>query len=140
MLMLRGVILIKIIIEHKSYLNELLNYIINDFIRFRKEHDDNTVGAMIVCKTNNQAREMYKLWQERYEKCLNLKEKKETELTEKDIMSNYQGEFIPLKASLILHDEGDKLERKEYIDEGKNKRNTVRGASCIVYSIHFIGK
>lgn len=109
------------IIEHKSYLNELLNYIIDDIIRFRKEHDDNTVGAMIVCKTNNQAREMYKLWQERYDKCIKLKEKKETETTEEGIMSKYQEEFIPLKASLILHDEGDKKERKAYIDEYKKK-------------------
>ena len=40
------------IIEHESYLNALLDYIISDFRRFRLQQDDDTVGAMIVCKTN----------------------------------------------------------------------------------------
>ena len=51
------------IIEHDSYLNALLDYIISDFRRFRLEQNDDTVGAMIVCKTNPQARELYRLLQ-----------------------------------------------------------------------------
>lgn len=58
------------IIEHESYLNALIDYIIADFRRFRIEQADDTVGAMIVCKTNPQAREMYRLWQERFNKAL----------------------------------------------------------------------
>ena len=54
------------IIEHESYLNALLDYIIADFRRFRTEQADDSVGAMIVCKTNPQARELYRLWQERF--------------------------------------------------------------------------
>lgn len=38
------------IMEHESYLNALLDYIISDFRRFRKEQNDETVGAMIVCR------------------------------------------------------------------------------------------
>ena len=53
------------IMEHESYLDALLDYIISDFRRFRKEQNDETVGAMIVCRTNSQARELYRLWQER---------------------------------------------------------------------------
>lgn len=51
------------ILEHESYLNALLDYIITDFRRFREEQDDESIGAMIVCRTNPQAREMYRLWQ-----------------------------------------------------------------------------
>ena len=36
------------IIEHESYLNALIDYIIADFRRFRIEQADDTVGAMIV--------------------------------------------------------------------------------------------
>ena len=66
------------IIEHPSYLNALLDYIIADFRRFRKEQDDNSVGAMIVCKTNPQARVLYRLWQERfgYAKDISLQQKR----------------------------------------------------------------
>ena len=36
------------IIEHESYLNALIDYIIADFRRFRIEQADDTVGAMIA--------------------------------------------------------------------------------------------
>lgn len=64
------------IIEHESYLNALLDYIISDFRRFRLQQDDDTVGAMIVCKTNPQARELFRLWQERFGFAKQIEEKK----------------------------------------------------------------
>lgn len=114
------------IIEQESYLNALLDYIIDDFNKFRIAQNDNSVGAMIVCKTNLQAREMYRLWQERFQKAIYIEEKKEEFLMVAEPMAHY-GKFKtiskPLKASLILHDEGDKLERKAYIDEYKKQNN-----------------
>lgn len=68
------------IIEHESYLNALIDYIIADFRRFRIEQADDTVGAMIVCKTNPQAREMYRLWQERFNKALYIEGKHDESL------------------------------------------------------------
>ncbi len=110
------------IIEHESYLNALIDYIISDFRRFRIEQDDDTVGAMIVCKTNPQAREMYRLWQERFNKALYIEKKYDDDLRMvADPMVTYGHHVRPLKASLILHDEGDKEERKAYIDEYKKK-------------------
>ena len=110
------------IIEHESYLNALIDYIISDFRRFRIEQDDDTVGAMIVCKTNPQAREMYRLWQERFNNALHIKKKHDENPTiTADPMVACGHHAKPLKASLILHDEGDKEERKAYIDEYKKK-------------------
>lgn len=112
------------IIEHDSYLNALLDYIISDFRRFRKEQNDNTVGAMIVCKTNPQAREMYRLWQERFAIADKVSHEKEEQIgMAAEPMLCYNG-YKPLKASLILHDEGDKQERKDYI-EGFKKRQDI---------------
>lgn len=112
------------IMEHESYLNALLDYIISDFRRFRREQNDETVGAMIVCKTNPQAKKLYDLWQERF--CFASKVSHQQELQmgmAAEPMLQY-GSYKPLKASLILHDEGDKAERKEYI-EGFKKLKEV---------------
>lgn len=111
------------IIEHDSYLNALLDYVISDFRKFRKEQNDDSVGAMIVCKTNTQAREMYRLWQERFHRAVVIEEKKEEEYyMVADSMTVYKT-AKPLTASLILHDEGDKQERKAYIDDFKKLMN-----------------
>lgn len=113
------------IIEHESYLNALLDYIIADFRKFRLQQDDDTVGAMIVCKTNPQARKLFELWQQRFGFAQHIESKKEEKLlqTAADPMIGYGHQLKPLKASLILHDEGDKLERKEYIEEFKKLMN-----------------
>lgn len=104
------------IIEHESYLNALLDYIIADFRRFRTEQADHTVGAMIVCKTIPQARELYRLWQQRFHRAeqVALAQKEQLGLAAEPMLA--ASSYKPLTASLILHDEGDKLERKEYID------------------------
>lgn len=113
------------ILEHDSYLNALLDYIITDFRRFREEQDDESIGAMIVCRTNPQAREMYRLWQERLSRSLYVEKKQEEKLMMlEDPMISYSSPKKPLSASLILHDEGDKLERKAYI-EGFKKQMSV---------------
>ena len=117
------------IIEHESYLNALIEYIAEDLRRFRIEMNEPSTAAMIVCKTNSQARKLYELWQTFFEE------------QQKDLQTLFRSDFAaaaepsvaygrlkkavkdkkPLRASLILHDEGDKQERKEYIEEFKKK-------------------
>lgn len=113
------------IIEHKKYLTELIEYILTDFRRFRIETQQSETGAMIVCKTNAQARKLYELWQSRYEEDNRL----HSEFHRLKVLGtiNYSTPDphpVPLRASLILHDEGDKEERKAYIEEYK-KLETV---------------
>ncbi len=112
------------IIENESYLNELINYIITDLRLFRKEQNDDTAGAMIVCKTNPQAREMFRLWQERFATGVRAQQTQEQQVCMAAEPMLAYGSYKPLKASLILHDEGDKQERKEYI-EGFKKLQEV---------------
>ena len=111
------------IVEHPSYLNALIDYIIADFRRFRTEQNEPSVGAMIVCKTNQQARKLYELWQERYLHAIELEEKKEEKLLASNESMVPYSKIQPLTASLILHDEGDKLERKVYIEDFKKTEN-----------------
>lgn len=111
------------IIEHPSYLNALIDYIVADFRKFRIEQDDHIVAAMIVCKTNAQARKLFELWQERYAHAIELEEKKEEKLLAANEPMVPYSKTPPLRASLILHDEGDKLERKAYIEEFKKQES-----------------
>lgn len=104
------------IMKHESYLNALLDYIISDFRRFRQEQNDETAGAMIVCRTNAQARELYRLWIERFKTASKIVSFQEEQIQiAAEPMLHYKN-YKLLTASLILHDEGDKQERKEYID------------------------
>lgn len=112
------------IIENDIYLNALLDYIIHDFRQFRLEQADDTVGAMIVCKTNPQARELYRLWQQRYNFAMGVESEREAGYAMAAEPMTIHRKAKPLRAALILHDEGDKEERKEYIEEYK-KLQTV---------------
>ena len=94
-----------VIIESEKYLNSLLDYIIYDIRRSRIHFAAPAMAGMIVCETNPQARELYRLFQKRF-KPENLK----------------TGEK-PLRAQLILHNEDDKATRKKFIDEFKKKES-----------------
>lgn len=111
------------IIEHPSYLNALIDYIIADFRKFRIEQDDHTVAAMIVCKTNPQASKLFELWQERYAHAIELEEKKEEKLLVANEPMVPYSKTLPFRASLILHNEGSPDERKAYIEEFKKQES-----------------
>ena len=107
------------ILENENYLNALIDYIVDDIRKFRIEKADNSVAAMVVCKTNPQARKFYELWCKRYDAAKKYEDMKLAGTY--DPMKAPKIEK-PLLATLILHDEGDKEERKEYIDEFKKKQ------------------
>ena len=52
------------IIEHDSYVKELLRYIITDLKQFRIVKGDNTLGGMVICETSEQARKLYAYFDE----------------------------------------------------------------------------
>lgn len=89
-----------VIIEHESYVKAVLKYIFHDIRKSRIQQDAPYMGGMIVCETNPQARKMKELFEK--------------------MQAN---EDKPLKAVLILHDEGDKEERKMEIETFKKTEN-----------------
>ena len=56
------------IIEHPNYVKELANYIMDDLKRFRKIQGDDTLGGMVICETSEQAKRLYEVFQEEWEK------------------------------------------------------------------------
>lgn len=113
------------ILESDPYLNALIDFIVDDFRHFRTFVDDKTVGAMIICRTNKQARRLNELWQERYKRG-----KKIIQIQKEDFLHNAAepmaqfNEKEVFSASLILHDEGDKDERKLLVKAFKKQMTT----------------
>lgn len=49
----------KDVYESDEYVKDLGKFIESDFINFRLQNSDNTIGGMIVCRSNPQAKKMY---------------------------------------------------------------------------------
>ena len=95
------------IIEHETYVKELLRYIIYDMNYFRSLHGDNTLGGMIICETSEQARQLHKYFDDI-----------QNELNEELKLNSH------MKSGLILHDSDDKETRNQIIKDFK-KNMTV---------------
>ena len=101
------------IFAHPHYVEPMLDFILEDFNRARDlVFDDQTIGGMIVCDSSKQARELEK----------QLEERRKTGTTN-------------LTSALILHDEGDKEEKKEKVDAYKEGKIDL----IIVYSMLLTG-
>lgn len=51
---------------HRTYVQPLLDYVINDLQQFRVKNEDNTLGGMVVCNSKEEAQMMYRLFLEKY--------------------------------------------------------------------------
>ena len=101
------------IFAHPHYVEPMLNFIIEDFNRARNlVFDDQTIGGMIVCDSSKQAREL-----------------------EKQLKERRQAGSTTLTSALILHDEGDKEEKKDKVDAYKEGKIDL----IIVYSMLLTG-
>ena len=101
------------IFAHPRYVEPMLDFIIEDFNRARDViFDDQTIGGMIVCDSSKQAREL-----------------------EKQLEKRRKAGTINLTSALILHDEGDKEEKKDKVDAYKEGKTDL----IIVYSMLLTG-
>ena len=91
------------IIEHPSYVKELLRYIITDLKQFRVIRGDDTLGGMVICETSEQARRLFAYFDEIQ--------------TELNNGASNQSHF---KAGLILYDNDDKETRESVISDFKD--------------------
>lgn len=88
----------KMVYSHKKFVEPMLDYIINDFEESRVMKNDTSTGAMVICDSSEQAKEMARIFEEKYfgEKSRSVK-----------------------TFALILHDVGTKTERKDKVDAFK---------------------
>ena len=83
----------KEIYAHPHFVRPMLDYILDDFAKFRKTNQDDSLGAMVVCDSAEQARQRFEHFQ-----------------TATD---------HNLTAALILHDVGTKDERDQWVKDSK---------------------
>ena len=91
--LLKGDIKKKDMYAHEKFVEPMLGYIADDFKNSRIMHGDNTIGGMVVCDSSDQAKKMKELFDKKY--------------TNK------------LSSALILHDVGDKEQRKDWVEDFK---------------------
>ena len=115
------------IIEHPSYVNELARYIMTDLKEFRKIQGDDTLGGMVICETSEQARRLYDVFQEEWQKYqpkpIKIKLPDGSYVVGEPAV-DYKSKYRPLKAGIILHDTDDKETRRQIVKDFK-KNMTV---------------
>ncbi len=87
----------KAVYAHKNFVCPMTDYIISDFEKFRKVCDDNSLGAMVICDSSEQAKAMNEYF----------------------LASSSKNQTVQ-KSALILHDVGTKEERKQWVEEFKD--------------------
>lgn len=113
---LQGDITTRQIYAHPKFAEPLLDYITKDLIKFRRDHQDTSLGGMVVCDSADQAKELFHLFQEKY----GVQETDASLLMAAEPKAKYGLHDEPtLSAALILHDVNDKAVRKELINAYK---------------------
>lgn len=100
----KGKISSKQLYSKKIFVEPMLEYIIQDYIKSQIGYDDQSIGAMVICDSYEQAEMMFNLFNEK--KIKDIKEKN-------------------LKAALILYDTGTKKDRKKSIEEFKDGKKDI---------------
>jgi type I restriction enzyme R subunit len=108
----------KIVYSHPKFVEPMLEYIVHDFENARIAMNDNSIGGMVVCDSSEQAKMMFEIFESKYsaiqeESLLMAAESSAGYGDKKKIESKVKS------AALILHDIGNKDERKEKVEDFK---------------------
>ena len=119
----------KFIYAHPSFVEPLLEYIVTDFQKSRGALGDSTIGAMVICDSAEQAKQLFKLFNDRYpqnNQLLNQAVVNDNELTSLKVAESITTYTFKRKqenkvktAALILHDVGTKQQRKDWVEDFK---------------------
>lgn len=119
----------KFIYAHPSFVEPMLDYIVTDFQKSRGALADSTIGAMVICDSAEQAKQLFKLFNDRYpqnNQLLNQAAASDNELTPLKVSESITTYTFKRKqeskvktAALILHDVGTKQQRKDWVEDFK---------------------
>ena len=107
----------KVVYSHPKFVQPMLEYIIDDFEQSRLALNDNTIGAMVICDTADQAKQMYEIFQSNQKYSNTLNQAADAQI---DYATRISTERKVKKVGLILHDAGTKEERKQIIEDFKD--------------------
>jgi type I restriction enzyme R subunit len=117
---LKGDIENRKVFAHSSFVEPMLDYIVDDFEKSRSTFDDATIGGMVVCDSSDQAKEMFKIFNEKY----SAETEQEEELPQAaepkgKYKTKLKNSYKVKTAALILHDIGSPQERKDFVENFK---------------------
>ena len=105
------------VFSHQTFVEPMLDYIVNDFEKSRLLLNDSSIGAMIVCDSAPQAKMMFKIFNEQYSEearaTNEIKEEFTTYSTKQKNATNAN------TSALILHDIGNKEDRDDWVESFK---------------------
>ncbi|WP_407524632.1 type I restriction endonuclease [Lacibacter sp. MH-610] len=108
----------KLVYAHPKFVEPLLDYIVNDFQKSRITFNDNTIGAMVICDSSEQAEQLKELFDTKYA----LTDEQALPMAAEPAASygaKREKESRVKRAALILHDAGTKDDREELIEDFK---------------------
>lgn len=116
---LKGDIPRKEVFAHHSFVEPMLDYIVTDFEKSRLTYSDSSIGGMVVCDSADQAKEMYKIFNEKYTPEAQQNEMLLAAEPSSQYKAKLKNSYKVTSAALILHDVGTKEERKELVEDFK---------------------
>ena len=117
---LKGDIPKKEVFSHHSFVEPMLEYIVKDFEKSRLTFSDASIGAMVVCDSSDQAKEMFEIFNKKYADTTQEVEELPMAAEPHESYGDKLKESYKVKTSaLILHDIGTKEERKQWVEDFK---------------------
>jgi len=114
----------KEVYAHHKFVEPMLDYIVEDFENSRIAMNDATMGAMVICDSSDQAREMHAIFNTKYAvqtKIAKIAPPIALAAEPQESYGEQKKQKAKLKSSaIILDDIGTKLERRNWIQEFKD--------------------
>ena len=116
----------KLVYAHPSFVEPMLEYIVRDFEKSRRALNDSSLGAMVICDSSEQAKQMFEIFNAVYAHEFQPIFGLEDSTPEFIAIMQPDGyaaktsfEHKAKRSALILHDIGSKEERKEWVEDFK---------------------
>lgn len=114
----------RVVYAHEKFVEPMLDYIIQDFLKSRLRFGDHTIGGMVVCDSSEQARKLFEIFVSKYNPDQKTYEPVEPYQAAAEPATEYKAFYKDLKrkltASLILHDVGTKEDRDNQVSDFKS--------------------
>lgn len=119
---LKGDVERKVIYAHEKFVEPMLDYIVTDLEKSRIMLGDKTIGAMVVCDSSDQAKQMAQIFANKYSNRLKAHFERQNDYTLNTKTSEFiinDGNSNDPTGTLILHDSGNKDSRKQAVEDFK---------------------
>jgi type I restriction enzyme R subunit len=109
----------KLVYAHPKFVEPMLDYLVKDFENARIAMNDNTIGAMVVCDSSDQAKQMFEIFEAKYAEFSKHEAYSMAAEPKVSYGEKRENDRKVNSAALILHDIGSKEDRKRQVDDFK---------------------